>query len=103
MFTHIDVHFGKGGDTSAAQLESAATTKRKEYQAAHESFMRIVRELQGGAGPLSPRAAMLCEIERLDRAISAKDWEAYNEQAWASAQAQLVPPNTVPMAALRAE
>ena len=50
MFTHIDVHFGKGGDTSAAQLESAATTKRKEYRAAHESFMRIVRELQGGGG-----------------------------------------------------
>ena len=37
-FTHIDVHFGKGGANNAAKLESAAATKRKEYRAAHESF-----------------------------------------------------------------
>ena len=62
-FTHIDVHFRKGGDNSAAKLESAAATKRKEYRAAHESFLRIVQEL-GEPEPLSPRAAMLCEIHK---------------------------------------
>ena len=71
-FTHIDVHFGRGGDTSAAKLESAATNKRKEYREAHESFMGIVRELQERPEPTTPRAAMLCEIERLERSISAK-------------------------------
>ena len=50
-FTHIDVHFGKGGDNSAAKLENAAATKRKEYQAAHESFLRIVQELRKGREP----------------------------------------------------
>jgi hypothetical protein len=63
-FTHIDVHFGKGGDNSAAKLENAAAIKRKEYRAAHESFLRIVQELEEGPEPLSPRAAMLREIER---------------------------------------
>ena len=71
-FTHIDVHFGKGGDTSAAKLESAATNKRKEYREAHKSFMRIVQELQEGPEPTTPRAKVLCEIERLGRSISAK-------------------------------
>ena len=71
-FTHVDVHFGKGGDTSAAKLENAAATKRNEYRAAHESFLRIVQELREGPEPLPPRAAMLCEIERLGRSISAK-------------------------------
>ena len=28
-FTHIDVHFGKGGDNSAAKLENAAATQEK--------------------------------------------------------------------------
>ena len=63
-FTHIDVHFAKGGANNAAKLESAAATKRKEYRAAHESFLRIVQELEEGPEPLSPRAAMLREIER---------------------------------------
>ena len=71
-FTHIDVHFRKGGNISAAKLENAAATKRNEYRAAHESFLRIVQELQEGPEPLPPRAAMLCEIERLGRSISAK-------------------------------
>eukprot|EP00944_MAST-04C_sp_MAST-4C-sp1_P007750 g7750.t1 len=30
-FTHIDVHFAKGGANNAAKLENAAATKRKEY------------------------------------------------------------------------
>ena len=38
-FTHIDVHFAKGGVNNAAKLESAAATKRKEYRVAHESFL----------------------------------------------------------------
>ena len=71
-FTHIDVHFAKGGSSNAAKLENAAATKRKEYLAAHESFLRIVQELGEGPEPLSPRAAMLCEIERLGRSINAK-------------------------------
>ena len=72
MFTHIDVHFGKGGDTSAAKLESAAMNKRKEYREAHESFRGIVWELQERPEHISPRADMLCKIERLERSISAK-------------------------------
>ena len=71
-FTHIDVHFAKGGANNAAKLESAAATKRKEYRAAHESFLRIVQEIGEGPEPLSPRAAMLCEIASLGRSISAK-------------------------------
>jgi len=71
-FTHIDVHFGRGGDTSAAKLESAATNKRKEYREAHKSFREIVRELQERLEPTTPRAKVLCEIERLERSISAK-------------------------------
>jgi len=71
-FTHIDVHFGRGGDTSAAKLESAATNKRKEYREAHKSFREIVRELQERLEPTTPRARVLCEIERLERSISAK-------------------------------
>ena len=70
--THIDVHFGRGGDKGAANLENAAVRKGKEYQAAHESFLRIVEELRARREPISPRAAMLCEIERLGRSISAK-------------------------------
>ena len=73
MFTHIDVHFGRGGDTSAAQLEGAATNKRKEYREAHKSFMGIVRELQKTKPEhRTQRAAVLCDIERLERSISAK-------------------------------
>ena len=70
--THIDVHFGRGGDKGAANLENAAVRKRKEYQAAHESFLRIVEELRARREPISSRAANLCEIERLGRSISAK-------------------------------
>lgn len=35
-FTHIDVHFRKSGDNSAATFENAAARKRKDYQAANE-------------------------------------------------------------------
>eukprot|EP00944_MAST-04C_sp_MAST-4C-sp1_P014984 g14984.t1 len=71
-FTHIDVHFGKGGDNSAASLENAAALKRKEYQVANESFLNIVEELNRTRGHRPVGAQRLCEIERLGRSISAK-------------------------------
>ena len=37
-FTHIDVHFTRGGERSAASLERVAKNKRKEYEAAHSYF-----------------------------------------------------------------
>jgi hypothetical protein len=45
-FTRIDVHFAKGGDNCAASLENAAARKRKEFQAANESFLKIVKKLR---------------------------------------------------------
>ena len=48
-FTHIDVHFGKGGDNSAAKLENAAAIKRKEYRAAHGSVENSPG-IRGGTG-----------------------------------------------------
>ena len=63
--THVDVHFGKGGDNSATTLENAAATKRKEYLAASESFQKIVKVIREARGPRSEKAVMLCDIEKL--------------------------------------
>ena len=71
-FTHIDVHFGKGGDNSASTLENAAASKRKEYQAVNESFLEIVKVLRKAPGPRSEKAVMLCDIEKLRQTISTK-------------------------------
>ena len=50
LFTHIDVHFGKGGDNHAARLENAAASKGKEYQAANDLFLKIVKRTKKDAG-----------------------------------------------------
>ena len=41
-FTHIDVHFTRGGEKSYDSLERAAKNKRKEYEAAHSYFLKLV-------------------------------------------------------------
>ena len=71
-FTHIAVHFGKGGDNSTSTLENAAASKRKEYQAANESFLKIVKVLREARAPRSEKAVILCEIERLFQPVSTK-------------------------------
>ena len=71
-FTHVDVHFGKGGDNSATTLENAAATKRKEYRAASDSFLKIVKVLREARGPRSERAAMLCDIEKICQTMNTK-------------------------------
>ena len=62
----------KVGVATPLNLKMQQRPREREYLAAHESFLRIVQELGEGPEPLSPRAAMLCEIERLGRSISAK-------------------------------
>ena len=60
------MHFARGGDKSAATLEGAANNKRKEYQAAYSSFLKIVKEeLRAAGAPRAEGAAILCEIGRL--------------------------------------
>ena len=53
-------------------LENAAATKRKEYQAANESFLKIVKRLREMREPRSEKAFMLCDIEKLCRSVSTK-------------------------------
>ena len=64
-FTHIDVHFTRGGEKSYASLERAAKTKRKEYEAAHSYFLKLVKKLRSADEPRSEEAEVLCQIERL--------------------------------------
>jgi hypothetical protein len=68
--THIDVHFLKGGVNSATSLEEAGTSKRKEYQVAYDSFLKIVEELKETSEHRSEKAATLCKIERFLRSIN---------------------------------
>ena len=64
-FTHIDVHFTRGGERSAASLERVAKNKRKEYEAAHSYFLKLVKKLRSADEPRSEEAEVLCQIERL--------------------------------------
>ena len=64
-FTHIDVHFTRGGEKSYASLEEAAKNKRKEYEAAHSYFLKLVKKLRSADEPRSEEAEVLCKIERL--------------------------------------
>ena len=64
-FTHIDVHFTRGSEKSAASLEGAAKNKRKEYEAAYSSFLKLVKELRAAGASRTEEVSVLCEIERL--------------------------------------
>ena len=59
------MHFTRGGEKSAASLEGAAKNKRKEYEAAYSSFLKLVKELRAAGASRTEEVSVLCEIERL--------------------------------------
>ena len=64
-FTHIDVHFTRGSEKSAASLEGAAKNKRRGYEAAYSSFLKLVKKLRAAGASRTEGTSVLREIERL--------------------------------------
>ena len=60
-FTHTDVHFASGENSSAGMLEGQATNKQKGYKIAYASNFRSAKKTDESR---SERVATLLDIER---------------------------------------